>query len=471
MGPSAKNIAIFVVLTALTVTGIGIGLKHREQAKPGQDDMHYLVLFREVLSIVKKSYVDEVDQKKLLQGAVEGMLSHLDPHSAYLQPEPYSEMRISMSGSFGGLGIEINIKDDKLTVISPIEDTPAYRAGIKSNDHIWKIDDKLTRGLTINQAVNLMRGQKGTRVTLHILREGSSKPLVFPLVRDIIKTKSLRARTIEPGYGYIRISQFQERTGQDFENVLKTLHAENPAGLKGLILDLRNNPGGLVDTAVQVVDPFIGEGRSDGTVVYTKGRTPGSRKYYYARIGAKEPRYPMVVLINGGSASASEIIAGALQDHQRAIIMGTQSYGKGSVQSVMSLKDGAGLKLTTARYYTPKGRSIQAMGITPDIIVGMLGPASKKPDPAPADQVKETKELDLPHHLPAPNVMPKPTLVPKPADKPTPPPPVPTGVPAAPGTDAEVARDFQLSRAMELLKGVQVFNAMSSVTRPHAVRK
>ncbi|HEY5974298.1 MAG TPA: S41 family peptidase [Geobacteraceae bacterium] len=469
MGNSAKNIAIVVVLTALAITGIGIGLKHQKQATPGQDDKNYLALFTEVLTIVKKSYVDEVDQKKLIQGAVEGMLAHLDPHSAYLQPEPYSEMRISMAGSFGGLGIEINIKDDKLTVISPIEDTPAYRAGIKSNDHIWKIDDKLTKGLTINQAVNLMRGQKGTKVTLHIIREGVQKPLVFPLVRDIIKTKSLRARTIEPGYGYVRISQFQERTGQDFATALQTLHTENPAGLKGLILDLRNNPGGLVDTAVQVVDPFIGEGRSDGTVVYTKGRTPGSKKSYYARIGTKEPHYPMVVLINGGSASASEIIAGALQDHQRAIIMGTQSYGKGSVQSVMSLKDGAGLKLTTARYYTPKGRSIQAKGITPDIIVSMMDPARKKAEPPPGGEIKETKELDLPHHLSAPGVAPKPAGKPAPT-APTAP-KVPLVPPAAAVKDAETARDFQLSRAVEMLKGLQVFGAMSSATRPHVVHK
>lgn len=416
-------------------------------------------LVKEVMDIIKKSYVEEVDNKKLVQGAIDGMLSKLDPHSAFMTPEPYKEMKVTMAGSFGGLGIEINIKDGKLTIISPIEDTPAWRAGLKPNDHIWKIDATLTKDLSIQKAVSLMRGEKGTKVTLHVIRDGEKKSLTFPLVRDIIKTKSMKSRTLLPGYGYIRIIQFQERTGEDFANALKNLHAESPEGLKGLVLDLRNNPGGLVDSAVQVADRFIGEGKDDGTIVTMKGRIQSSKMNYYAKVGEKEPHYPIVVLINSGSASASEILAGALQDNGRAIVMGTQSYGKGSVQSVIPLRDGYGLKVTTARYYTPKGRSIQAKGITPDVIVAQQD-LSKKAKPG-EEPVQEMREKDIQGHFkgeqektpqPAPPLV-KPEVKGKRQDKK----PADKGAPLD-----ETASDYQLARALEMLKGLDVFSSIHS---------
>ena len=439
MSRTTKWLIICASVAALSAAVIGLTLRQHRQ-KPAVQEQNQLKLLKDVIAIVKKNYVDEVDTKKLLTGAVEGMLATLDPHSAFMTPEPYKEMRISMSGSFGGLGIEINIRDEKLTVISPIEDTPAFRAGIKANDYIWKIGDKLTKGMTITQAVNLMRGPKGTKVTLSIIREGQTTPLVFHLIRDIINTKSLKARTLEPGYGYIRIIQFQERTGQDFQNSLQLLHQENNGRLKGLVLDLRNNPGGLVDTATQVVDPFIGEGTSDGTIVSMRGRTPGSQRNYYAHIGPKEPHYPIIVLINGASASASEIIAGALQDQKRAIIMGTQSYGKGSVQSVMTLRDGYGLKLTTARYYTPSGRSIQARGIRPDILVAQNDVANKKNGSA-----------ESPHAAAFGNRSSVPAAVKSPHR---------TAPPLA--VEGDLASDFQLSRALETLKGLNIFAGLAS---------
>jgi len=452
---TGTKLLLFVLLIAMMVTGGVRFYKELRKSKTATVEKDQVKLLQDVISIVKKSYVEEIDNKKLIQGAIDGMLSQLDPHSSFMPPEPYKEMKVNIAGSFGGLGIEINIKDGKLTVISPIEDTPAWRAGLKPNDHIWKIDNKQTRGLTINQSVALMRGEKGTQVTLHIMREGEKKSLTFPLIRDIIKTRSMKSRTMLPGYGYIRIIQFQERSGEDFVKALQNLHAENPDGLKGLVIDLRNNPGGLVDSAAQIAGRFIGEGKDDGTIVTMKGRLPNATMSHFARIGEKEPHYPLVVLINGGSASASEILAGALQDNGRAIIMGTQSYGKGSVQSIIPLRDGYGLKLTTARYYTPKGRSIQAKGITPDMIVGQIDPAKQK---IAADKSQEEnasgefREKDLQNHFKGDGEKevtrqpetPKPSL--KPGGKPG----------AAPADDT--ANDHQLSRALEMLKGLDVFN-------------
>jgi len=470
---------ILVIICLAIVSALGLRLYRELKTNPaisGEKDQIKLV--REVMAIIKKSYVEEVDNKKLLQGAVDGMLSKLDPHSAFMTPEPYKEMKVNIAGSFGGLGIEINLKEGKLTVISPIEDTPAWRAGLKPNDHIWKIDSTPTKGLSLQKAVSLMRGEKGTKVTLHVLREGEKKPLVFPLVRDIIKTKSMKSRTLVPGYGYIRIIQFQERTGDDFVNALKNIHAENPDGLKGLVLDLRNNPGGLVDSAAQVADRFIGEGKEDGTIVTMKGRLQASRMNHYATVGEKEPHYPIVILINGGSASASEILAGALQDNKRALVMGTQSYGKGSVQSVIPLRDGYGMKITTALYYTPKGRSIQAKGITPDVIVAQSD-LSKKANPAQKGGDNEAKpefrEKDLLNHF-------KGEHEDEPAKKTEPSLPVqkttePAKKPSAtdPATD-ELTRDYQLSRALEMLKGLDVFSSMTkgkaaAVTPPEPAAK
>lgn len=464
-----RVILLIIGLAILSFAGINLYRDLRSSA-PDTAAKDQIKLLKEVITIVKKSYVEEVDNKKLMQGAIDGMLSKLDPHSAFMPPEPYKEMKVNMAGSFGGLGIEINVKDGKLTVISPIEDTPAWRAGIKSNDHIWKIDSKLTRGLTINQSVSLMRGEKGTSVTLHIIRDGEKKPLTFPLIRDIIKTKSMKSRTLLPGYGYVRIIQFQERTGVDFIAALENLHAENPEGLKGLVIDLRNNPGGLVDTAAQVADRFIGEGKDDGTIVTMKGRSPGAKMSHFAKVGAKEPHYPIVVLINGGSASASEILAGALQDNGRAIVMGTQSYGKGSVQSVIPLRDGYGLKITTALYYTPKGRSIQAKGITPDIMVAQqdLSKKAKTPGKDSAESAAaEFREKDLENHFKGEKepdlrkAVEPPKKLKEPANK--------SSASKPPGE--ELADDYQLFRAVEMLKGLDIFNAitMGKGTAPSAV--
>lgn len=351
------SICVIAVLGAVAV--------QKRCAAEGGNDYESIELFTDVLAIVKKSYVEEVDTKKLIYGAINGMLSSLDPHSSFMPPDMYKEMKIDTKGSFGGLGIEITIKDGILTVISPIEDTPAFRAGIKAGDQILKIEDRFTKDLSIMDAVKRMRGPKGTKVTLTIMREGFDKPKEFTLVRDTIQVKSVRFKSMDQGYGYVRIAQFQEKTDDDLVKALKAIKEENGGELKGLVLDLRNDPGGLLDQAVKVADHFI----EDGLIVYTEGREKDSKMQFTARKSGTEPNYPMVVLINSGSASASEIVAGALQDHKRAVVMGTQSFGKGSVQTIIPLSDESGLRLTTARYFTPSGRSIQAKGITPDIVV------------------------------------------------------------------------------------------------------
>ena len=361
-----KVIAGFAMIVAVLVAFIAISSQQHCSAEGKGSDYESIELFTDVMAIVKKSYVEEVDTKKLIYGAINGMLSSLDPHSSFMPPDTYKEMKIDTKGAFGGLGIEISIKDGVLTVISPIEDTPAFKAGIKSGDQILKIDDKLTKDLNINDAVKRMRGLKGTKVVLTIMRDGFDKPKEFPLERDIIQVKSVRSALMDGGYGYVRIAQFQEKTDEDLGKALKSLKEQNKGELKGLVLDMRNDPGGLLDQAVRVADHFVPEGQM---IVYTEGREKDSKMQFTSKKGSKEPAYPIVVLINGGSASASEIVAGALQDHKRAIVMGTQSFGKGSVQTIIPLSDDSGLRLTTARYFTPKGRSIQAKGITPDIVV------------------------------------------------------------------------------------------------------
>jgi len=361
-----KVIAGFAMIVAVLVAFIAISSQRHCSAEGKGSDYESIELFTDVMAIVKKSYVEEVDTKKLIYGAINGMLASLDPHSSFMPPDTYKEMKIDTKGAFGGLGIEISIKDGVLTVISPIEDTPAFKAGIKSGDQILKIDEKFTKDLNINDAVKRMRGLKGTKVVLTIMREGFDKPKEFPLERDIIQVKSVRSALMDGGYGYVRIAQFQEKTDEDLGKALKVLKEQNKGELKGLVLDMRNDPGGLLDQAVRVADHFVPDGQM---IVYTEGREKDSKMQFTAKKGGKEPAYPIVVLINGGSASASEIVAGALQDHKRAIVMGTQSFGKGSVQTIIPLSDDSGLRLTTARYFTPKGRSIQAKGITPDIVV------------------------------------------------------------------------------------------------------
>lgn len=364
-----RMIAGFAMVVAVLVAFIAISSQQHCSAEGKGNDYESIELFTDVMAIVKKSYVEEVDTKKLIYGAINGMLSSLDPHSSFMSPDTYKEMKIDTKGAFGGLGIEISVKEGILTVISPIEDTPAFKAGIKAGDQILKIDEKFTKDLNINDAVKRMRGLKGTKVTLTIMRDGFDKPKEFPLMRDVIQVKSVRSSLLGGGFGFVRIAQFQEKTDDDLGKALKDLKEQNKGELKGLVLDMRNDPGGLLDQAVRVADHFVPDGQ---LIVYTEGREKDSKMQFTSKRGGKEPAYPIVVLINGGSASASEIVAGALQDHKRAIVMGTQSFGKGSVQTIIPLSDDSGLRLTTARYFTPKGRSIQAKGITPDIVVEMV---------------------------------------------------------------------------------------------------
>lgn len=438
----SRKITIFITVVSALVIFIGMGVQRRCAAQGG-NDYESIELFTDVLSIVKKSYVEEVDTKKLIYGAINGMLSSLDPHSSFMPPETYKEMKIDTKGSFGGLGIEITIKDGILTVISPIEDTPAFKAGIKAGDQILKIDDKFTKDLTITDAVKRMRGPKGSKVTISIFREGLEKPKEYTLERDIIQVKSVKFKTLDDGYGYVRIAQFQEKTDDDLDKALKTLRDENGGNLRGLVLDLRNDPGGLLDQAVRVAEHFIDEGK---LIVYTEGREKDSKMKFTSRKGGKEQHYPMVVLINSGSASASEIVAGALQDHKRAVVMGTQSFGKGSVQTIIPLSDNSGLRLTTARYFTPSGRSIQAKGITPDIVAERVELAATE-----KKEGMHIREKDLENHF---EVEGKEKVDEK----------KPAKTPAY-KTDEQVKADSQLLRALDLLKGWEI---LKTIDKPAA---
>ena len=344
----------------------------------------------EVFGKVKQHYVEDIEDKELLENAIRGLLTGLDPHSAYLDKEAFTELREGTSGEFGGLGIVVGMKDGFVNVISPIDDTPAERAGVKSGDLIIRLDDKNVKGMTLEDAVSIMRGKPNTDIELTIVREGADKPLKIEITRAIIKIQSVRSKTLDKGFGYIRVSAFQERTGADLRKAISKLKKANNKKLKGLVLDLRNNPGGLLSAAVEVSDAFL-EG---GTVVSIKGRDESNTTTYSAKGLDLINEAPIVVLINGGSASASEIVAGALQDHKRAIIMGTLSFGKASVQTVVPLGNGSALKLTTARYYTPSGASIQAKGITPDIILDDV-----KVSKAEDNGFKRSKEKDLTGHL------------------------------------------------------------------------
>ncbi|PID73261.1 MAG: peptidase S41 [Desulfobacterales bacterium] len=353
-----------------------------------------LRLFADVLDLVEKNYVDPVDKKELVEKAIQGMVHSLDPHSQLLPAEALEELQIDTRGEFGGIGIVITMQNRLLTVISPIEGTPAYKAGVKAGDIIIEVDGESTKEMMLWEAVKRMRGPKGESVRIRIVREGVEKPLDFTLVRDIIPIESVRFLALAPGYGYVRITNFQEKTADDLEDALAALSG-GEAGLKGLILDLRDNPGGLLNQAVDVSDIFLDE----GVVVTIKGRLKRHTRVFRARPGRKKNGFPMVILINGGSASASEIVAGALQDQKRAVILGTTSFGKGSVQTVETLRDGYGLKFTIARYYTPSGRSIQAEGIQPDIIVRPRDLSEDTPTPEAGPHW--LKEKDLRNHLDA----------------------------------------------------------------------
>ncbi len=344
----------------------------------------------DVFQKVKEHYVEEVDDKTLLENAIRGMLSGLDPHSTYLDEKATEELRIGTSGEFGGLGIVVGMEDGFVKVISPIDDTPAARAGIRAGDLIIRLDEKPVKGMSLDEAVKLMRGKPGTEITLTIVREGEDKPLTFEITRDRIKVESVKSRTLEPGYGYVRISNFQMRTGVDMRKAISKLKKESKGNLKGLVLDLRNNPGGLLDAAISISDAFI----KRGDIVSIKGRTEDNKKVAQATPDDILNGAPIVVLVNGGSASASEIVAGALQDHKRAVIMGSQTFGKGSVQSVIDLRNRTAIKLTTALYYTPSMRSIQAEGIKPDIKLDAVTVAAKTDE-----SFKPLKEADLSGHL------------------------------------------------------------------------
>lgn len=361
MSNKKKIILIAVIILAFVSTGILIGRLSITTvgAEAGYEE---LKIFTEVLSIVRKNYVEDVKAKDLIYGAIKGMISSLDPHSGFMPPEAYKEMQVETKGEFGGIGIQIGIKDGMLTVIAPIEDTPAYKAGIKAGDKIIKINNEFTKNMALHDAVSKMRGAPNSQVTVTIVREGWKETKDFTITREVIKIKSVKSKILGDGIGYIKISQFQEQTAADFSQALDKLTQEK---INALILDLRNNPGGLLNSAVSVSSQFLPSGK---LVVYTKTKT-GERTEFQTEGDGSNSTIPMVVLVNEGSASASEIVAGALRDWNRAVLLGTQTFGKGSVQSVIPLSDGSGIRLTTAKYYTPKGISIHATGIVPDIIV------------------------------------------------------------------------------------------------------
>ena len=385
-----------------------------------------LQVFSEVFGKIKSEYVDQIDDKTLLRDAIQGMLNGLDPHSAFLDPEDFEEIRISTDGKFGGLGIEVTTEDGLIKVVAPIDGTPAYEAGLMPGDIILMLDDEPVRGMSLRDAVELMRGDPGTQIKLTVARKGIAEPFEVELTRAIIKVTSVRGELLEDEYGYVRISSFQSGTAQNLRKQIKELSEASEGELKGLILDLRNNPGGILNGAVEVSDMFL----SGGEIVSTRGRSGDAGQSYSARPDDVMDDAPMVVLVNGGSASASEIVAGALQDHQRAIIMGTRTFGKGSVQTVIPMNNGGALKLTTARYYTPSDRSIQAKGIEPDIITEQL-------EFAAASDSREISESDLAGHLENGDAV---------EDE--------TNGPAS--SAQRTANDHQLREALNLLKGMSL---------------
>jgi len=429
-----------LLVLAISIAIFAFGWVSFQAAKATADEKtvyERLKLFSDVMNLIQDHYVEEVASEKLMYGAISGMLRELDAHSSFLRPEDYKELQIETKGKFGGIGIEITLRNGVLTVVAPLEDTPADRAGIQANDQIIKIDGTPTQEMTLMEAVQKMRGPKGTKVQLTILREGERKPLEFELTRDIISVQSVRSREIEKGIGYVRISSFQSGTSRDLARTLDRLEKDS-GPLQGLVLDLRNNPGGLLDQAVAVADEFL----DSGLIVYTGGRRESQQMKFEAQKNGTPRPYPMVVLVNGGSASASEIVAGALQDHKRAVILGEDTFGKGSVQTVIPLNDGSAVRLTTAVYYTPSGRSIQAKGIEPDILVKRELPVASGAAEEPDHRVREK---DLPRHMEAPD----------------------GEEPVANEDEGEVEqptrileKDNQLRRAVDLLKGYKIMAQM-----------
>ncbi|MDZ4264064.1 MAG: S41 family peptidase [Pseudomonadota bacterium] len=420
------------------VLGVSLTINHSVQADKQSANSNPLPLdelrtFSEVFGKIKSDYVESTEDSVLLEYAIKGMLSGLDPHSAYLDPEAFKELQVGTTGEFGGLGIEVGMEDGFVKVISPIDDTPAQRAGIQAGDLIIRIDETPVKGLALNDAVKLMRGKPGTDIILTVVREGADKPLKFTITRAVIKVNSIKERELEPGFGYVRITQFQSSTGENMIQAISKLKKENNGELKGLILDLRNNPGGVLNAAVAVSDAFL----EDGLIVYTEGRVDDSQMKFKATPTDILKGAPLIVLVNGGSASASEIVAGALQDHKRAIIMGSKTFGKGSVQTILPMHNGAALKLTTARYFTPSGRSIQAEGIEPDI--KLENAKLTAIDPSGFDPIKEA---DLSGHLENGKGEKKP------ADK------ISKEVDAS--NEPLASKDYPLYEALNLLKGLQI---------------
>lgn len=418
----------------ITRIGIALALCCVALASQADDDaakgipLTELQTFAEVFARIKQDYVDAVDDKELLQNAIKGMLSGLDPHSAYLDKSEFSELREGTSGEFGGLGLEVGMQDGFVKVIAPIDDTPAQRAGIRAGDLVVRIDGQSIKGMSLNEAVSLMRGKPGSKITLHIVRSGKDASMAITLKRAVIKTISVKQRILEPGFAYVRLSHFQQPTPEDFLRSINKLERENAGDLKGLILDLRNNPGGILNAAVAISDAFLRE----GTIVYTEGRTRDSKLRFEAAPDDVLNGAPVVVLVDGGSASASEIVAGALQDQKRAVIMGQQTFGKGSVQTIVPINERTGIKLTTARYYTPSGRSIQAEGITPDIVLDNVTVAS-------VGQDDPIKEANLSGHLSNPENS-KNSNTQNEEEKPL------------------EQRDYALSQALNLLKGMVILD-------------
>jgi len=421
MKPLTKSL-----LMTLLILGWPVLPHANEEADDARLPLEELRYFTQVFDQIRQAYVEEIDDQALLEMAISGLLNGLDPHSLYLDEKAFGELQESTSGEFGGLGIEVGIEDSFIKVISPIDDTPAYRAGIQAGDLIIKLDDQLVQGMTLTESIELMRGPKGSKVTLTIVRQNTDGPFEVEITRDIIQIMSVRQRTLEPGFGYVRIAHFQEHTGADFRQALADLQKEKDP-LKGLVLDLRNNPGGLLNSSVEVADALL----DGGLVVYTEGRIPSSREQFYATSGDTLKGIPIVVLINEGSASAAEIVAGALQDHRRAVLLGTSSFGKGSVQTVIPLGAKRAIKLTTARYYTPNKRSIQAEGIQPDIIV-------RPAEIHLLETQKQIKEANLAGHLSSGNDK-------QSADK-----------------DDLLQTDNQLYEAINLLQGLDIFSRNTS---------
>ncbi len=435
-----------LVLVFGIFVGVSVSLTSSVMAEKKTEESVTLPLnelrnFSDIFTRIKTDYVEDVDDKTLLEHAIRGMLSGLDPHSTYLNPDEYKELKIGTTGKFGGLGIQVGMEDGFVKVISPIDDTPAFHAGLESGDLIIRLDDKSVKGMTLNDAVKIMRGDPGTDIKLTVIREGADKPLPFTVTRDIISVQSVKSRILEPDYGYVRITNFQSKTARDLVSEISKLKKENETELKGLVLDLRNNPGGVLSAAADVSDAFI----DDGKLVFTKGRINNSEFEFNAKPGDIMNGLPVVVLINGGSASASEIVAGALQDHSRAVIMGSKSFGKGSVQTIQELRSGGAVKITTARYFTPSGRSIQGEGITPDIILDRYEIKDSKEESS-----LRIKESDLTGSISNPTksqeALKKALEEGKDSDE------------EAPAKKIKASEDFQLYEALLLLKGLSILS-------------